>query len=207
MIFKEVFENYLNINKIHPAITEGVFKSTSLSSENRTVTVYLEMSQLVNRKDLHKAEDELKRALSLRSATIKPYFGESLFTPKYFHDLVDDLKVKRFPRINGTFGDCDVDYDGETLRINLKNGGKAILDDIKFDVELQRLIYEEFGISLKVEYDGVVEVDSESKAYMELQRNTEKKLERESLEKFAELINDGKSHQGEFIELSPIVEE
>ena len=71
MIFKEVFENYLNINKIHPAITEGVFKSTSLSSENRTVTVYLEMSQLVNRKDLHKAEDELKRALSLRSATIK----------------------------------------------------------------------------------------------------------------------------------------
>ncbi len=193
MTFKEVFEKYLNTEELDPAILNGEVKRTALCSADRSVTVYLTLDELVKRTELHKAESFVKRAFSLRSAEIKPFFGGSLFTPDYFHELVDDLKVRRFPRINGTFGGCETEYDGETLRISLKNGGKAMLDDIKFDVELQRMINEEFDLSVKVVYDGVTEINADSQAYTELQHNTEKKLQRESLEKFAELFEDEKA--------------
>ncbi|MCR5653908.1 MAG: PolC-type DNA polymerase III [Ruminococcus sp.] len=195
--FRDVFKQFIDENLINPAILDSSVKKIDTNVSLRTAVIYLELDELVKRQDLHKAENALKRSkLALVKAEIKPTFKKELFTPDYFSELVEELKI-RIPRINGTFGNCETSFDGEVLDITLKNGGKALLDSVKFKAELSKLVLEEFGFSIFVVYSGVTEVDGDSEEYQEFQHNTEKKLQRESLEKFNEIIEEEESSSQE----------
>ncbi|MBR1731579.1 MAG: PolC-type DNA polymerase III, partial [Ruminococcus sp.] len=192
--FREIFQKYIDENLINPSILEAKVLKADTNASLRTAVIYIELDELVPRKDLHNAEHALKKSkLALLKSEIKPKFKKELFTPDYFNELVEELKIK-IPRINGTFGNCETDFDGEVLDITLKNGGKALLDSVKFKHELSKLVMDEFGFSLKVKYSGITEVDGDSEEYQEFQQNTEKRLHRESLAKFAELIDDEKEN-------------
>ncbi len=190
--FKEVFENFIDQNSIDSTILDASVKRVNTNASLRTATVYLDLDKLVTRKALHNAENALKKSrLALIKAEIKPCFNKDLFSADYFGELVEELKIK-IPRINGTFGNSETDFDGEVLNITLKNGGKALLDSVKFKAELSKLVMDEFGLSIHVTYSGVTELDGDSEEYLEFQQNTEKKLQRESLEKIVEIFEDEK---------------
>ena len=195
--FREVFNNFIDENLINPSILDAKIIKADTNAALRTAVVYIELDKLVPRNDLHKAENALKKSiLALVKAEIKPRFNKALFTPDYFNELVEELKIK-IPRINGTFGNCETDFDDNVLNITLKNGGKALLDSVSFKKELKKLVSDEFGLSIEVTYSGITEIDGDSEDYQEFQQNTEKKIRRESLEKFAEILEDEKENSKE----------
>ena len=184
----EVFGSFIEENRISPEINNAEIKEVKVNSSLRTVEIYLDLNTLVSRRDLHNAESLIaKSSLALSKATIHPCFKSELFSADYFQELVNELKFS-MPRINGTFKNSEVVLNGDTLNITLNNGGKALLDSIEFDVELARLVYKEFGREINVTYDGVTSVDIDSKEYIDSQINAEKKIQRENLEKIAEMF-------------------
>ncbi len=188
--FRELFGSFIEDNLISPVILESVVEDVVINSSLRTLEITAYLDRLVKRNDLHRAENIIKNSpLALSKVIIKPRFPEELFSAECFDELVYELKYS-IPRINGTFKNSEVSFNGDTLNISLANGGKALLDSISFDTELSRLVYEEFGLSIKVEYSGVTSVDGENKDYIEAQINTERKLRRESLEKVAEIFDN-----------------
>ena len=185
----EVFGSFIEENRISPEINNAEIKEVKVNSSLRTVEIYLDLNTLVSRRDLHNAESLIaKSSLALSKATIHPCFNSELFSADYFQELVNELKFS-MPRINGTFKNSEVILNGDTLNITLNNGGKALLDSIEFDVELARLVYKEFGREINVTYDGVTSVDIDSQEYIDSQINAEKKIQRENLEKIAEMFD------------------
>ena len=186
--FKEIFGKYIDENQINKDILDCEITGITLNEALRTAVIKVKPERLIKKIHLRKAENLLRLSpLAFIKVTIEPSYSEKLFNENYFPELVEELKV-RIPRINGTFHGSEVFLDDDALTISLKNGGKALLDSIEFDVELSRLICKEFGINLKVRYNGVTEISSDNQDYIDAQINTEKKLQRENLEKIAEMF-------------------
>lgn len=184
----EVFGRYIDENKINSNVYNAVISEIKVNSALRTLEIYASIDKLVNRSDLHNAEKLIAKSdLALSKVTIYPSFDKSLFCAEYFNELVNELKYS-IPRINGTFKNSEVVLNNDVLTITLNNGGKTLLDSIEFDKELAKLVYKEFGREIKVIYDGVTTVDADSKEYIEFQVNAEKKIQRENLEKIAEMF-------------------
>ncbi len=184
----EVFGSYIDENKINPVIYNAEISEIKVNSSLRTVDIYVDLEKLVKRIDLHNAEKSIAKSdLALTKASIHPSFDKSLFCAEYFQELVNELKYS-IPRINGTFKNSEVVLNDDVLTVTLNNGGKALLDSIEFDKELAKLVYKEFGREIKLTYDGITTVDGGSKEYIESQVNAEKKIQRENLEKIAEMF-------------------
>ncbi len=185
--FSEVFGRYIDSSALDPAFQNAVVTGTSINTDLRTADIYIDFDKLIPRSEIEKASNLLKKSpLALIKANIHPHFGKDLFTADYFQELITELK-KDIPRINGTFVGSETSFDGETFFVTLRNGGKTLLDSVKFDVEFAKLVRREFDAKVRLEYRGVTTVNGDSAQYQEFQTRTEKKIERENLEKIAEL--------------------
>lgn len=190
--FLEVFGNYIDKQKINNDLLNGIVTDVSVNSSSRTIEVCLDFTSYVSHKDIHNAEKSIKNSvLALNRSKILPHYSKDLFSLDYFDDFVSELKLS-MPRINGTFQGATAQIHGDTIVINLQNGGKAILDSVKFDMALSKLIAREFDLNFSITYEGITEIDGESKEYLESQINAEKKIQRENIEKFAEAFEDEK---------------
>ena len=188
--FVEIFDKYIDVKKLNNTILNGKIGDVVVNSNLRTMSLRLELDALVSRSDLHNAEKIIKSSvLNMNKVTILPHFGKELFSEEYFSELIEELK-NSIPRINGTFKNSSVSINDDTLRITLNNGGKSILDSVKFDLALNNLIKSEFDCVFKIVYDGVTEIDVNSQDYIDIQKNTEKQIERENLEKISELFEE-----------------
>ena len=197
--FREVFSNYIN-NQINNDILSGNVTDVKVNASLRTLEIFVKFNNLINRSDLHKAENLLKQSsLALNKVVINPCFNKDLFTVDYFSELVSELKLT-IPRINGIFGNSSVRIEDNTLIISLNNGGKAVLDSVKFDLALSKLIYNEFNLKYNIIYEGITEVDGNSQDYIDSQKNTEIKLHRENLEKIADLFEEDETIEKEYAE-------
>ncbi len=195
--FKEVFGSYFDASQVSPIMGEAVINRISVNLQLRTIKVDVDFPQLVSRNDIHTTEKHIKNSeLALNKFVINPHFGRELFSKDYFEQLITELKFS-IPRINGTFANSTVDYSNGTLFISLNNGGKALLDSVKFDLALTKLIQKEFDINVEIKYCGVTEIDGDSQEYQEFQKNTEEKLHRENMEKFAELFEEDENNYKE----------
>lgn len=188
--FIDIFQNYIGDADIDPIIRDAEIIDVNLNMRGRTLGVKIKPGSLIKRTELRAVEDKLRRsALALTKVSISPRFSSELFSPDYFYELVDELK-QEMPRINGTFKNSALEFDGNILTIELTNGGKAVLDDIHFDRRLVELIYKEFKREITVEYSGVTRVDGESDDYHRMQDDTQKAIERQKLEEFTALYDD-----------------
>ncbi len=188
--FRDTFKNYIDESSLNSAVLDAEVAEITVNSSLRTLEAELKLDRVVSHSELHRAEECLRRSpLALVKARFRPHYPSELFDASCFYDIVEELKIS-IPRINGTFVGSKAVLSGSVLTITLNNGGKALLDSVSFDRELARVIQSEYGVDISVEYDGVTVVDFLSDDYRELQETTEKKIERENLQKFAELIED-----------------
>lgn len=195
----EIFGKKLNL-QLNKDVSDGVIDSISINKELRSMTVNAAFPGLISGKDLFSFEEKVKNSdLQLSSVIIVPHFPKALFTPDYFQELVSQVK-RKIPSINGTLKDAEVSIYGNNLTINLKNGGKAILDEKGFDNYLVNLINEEFGIEFNIRYSGVTEVDMDNQLYIENQKNVEKKIHRENVEKLNHFFTEEAENAAEIKE-------
>lgn len=61
--------------------------------------------------------------------------------------------------INGYFSDCVAQVEGKEVRLTLKHGGLAALQALEFERHFKKYTVKLFGITPKISFDGVTEVD------------------------------------------------
>ena len=179
-----IFGSVVGNTKIPPHIAGGVVMRVNIINEVRLITLWVHFDRLVGHDDLMRTEKLYAKALD-SSVVIKPHFGKNQFTTAYFPELYKTVR-REIPCINGTLNNAEASFADGTLTLTLHNGGKAILDAKNFDRVLTRVISEQFDMTVKLRYTGVLEVTEDSEEYRSVMRNAEKQVQRAQFERMAE---------------------
>lgn len=179
--FGELFQRYMSDDRLPQTVGHGEVRSLHIDSQNRMMEMEVAFPKPVERRLLFDAEKCLeKSSLDLQMVNIHPLFPAECFNEGYYPQLVQELG-RRLASLNGTAKDSTAVLEGERLTIFLKHGGKELLDKQRFDKELQKLIFQEFGRSIEIAYDGVTSIDEQDKVYIERQKKREEKARREEV--------------------------
>lgn len=182
-----VFSDYLE-EPFDERIARGEITGVKINKSKRTLNLYVSFSQYIERKAIFNAEEKIKKTgLNLIGANINPRFINDNFKAEYFPDMVEALK-RHIPRINGTFANAEAECDDErkVITIELKHGGKALLDSCNFDREFSNLVQAEFSQHFDIEYKGVLEMDAENEVYIQEQQHAQETIKREAETKAAQ---------------------
>ncbi|MBE6823603.1 MAG: PolC-type DNA polymerase III [Ruminococcaceae bacterium] len=177
--FGEFFSGYIETAKLPPAVQNGLISQLQIDSNNRIITAEVAFPSLVERRVLYDVENRIQscKELQLAKAKIMPRFPSESFNADYYQNLVLELK-RREASINGTLTDSTARVEGNKLLITLTHGGADMLKARRIDHLITKLIQEEFGIHLDVEFDGVLSIDSTSTVYIEKQKKVQDKIKR-----------------------------
>ena len=200
--FAGLFEKYIDTKKLPDSVNNSIITKTSISSENRTMHIYADCSELINREDIFLAEKLIRESvLALYNCFFTPHYESSLFNTDYYMQMVFELK-RRNASLNGTLNDSSAEIEDKSIVIDLKHGGMDFLINQKFDKNLSELIKTEFGLSFDVRFKGITKIDSDSDAYIEKQRITEEKVIRQAqisqMEQYESMMNTANTRKAEY---------
>lgn len=180
--FGEFFGAYIEASKLPSCVCGGSISSLQIDTKNRMITADVAFPSLVERRVLYDVEKKIAgcKELKLAAVHINPTFPSQSFTVDYYPSLVLELK-RREASVNGTLTDSKVSLDDGKLMITLTHGGGDLLISRHVDHTLSKLIYDEFGINLLVEFDGTLTIDSSSPVYIEKQIKQQETARREAV--------------------------
>ena len=179
--FGDFFSSYIDMTGLPPQIGSGEVKTMQIDSANRTLTVQIGLSSLVERAALYRLEERITacKLLRLRRTDIHPKFPQECFSLDYYPSLVMELK-RREASINGTLKDSSPRIENGALVISLRHGGGELLLSQHADRLLSQLIAEEFDVTVPVKFDGVLSVGESDPIHIERMKKTEEKKRRET---------------------------
>ena len=166
--FGDFFGRYINVRSFPENVREGIISSLLIDSYKRRLTAEVSFPSLVRYDVLYGVEDSIKScpALNLSNACLRPSFPSECFSLEYYGSLVNEIK-RREASVNGSLKDSLPEVKDGRLIITLKHGGGDLLLSRHVDRQFSKLIYEEFGINMKVEFDGMLVTDKHSTAFIE----------------------------------------
>ena len=180
--FGEFFGAYIEASRLPSPVCNGCISSLQIDTNNRMITADVAFPSLVERRVLYDVEKSITscKELKLASARINPTFPSNSFTVDYFPSLVLELK-RREASVNGTLTGSKARVEDEKLIISLTHGGGELLLSRHVDRTLSKLINEEFGVELTVEFDGTLTIDSDNPVYIEKKKKQQETLKREAV--------------------------
>ena len=179
--FGSLFGNYINDSKSISDIIKGEVISINIDKLNSKLDITVAFSHFVERRMIFNAEKQLINSkLNVDIVNICPKFLSSEFKSEYCYDIIKRLSKKN-KSISGIIKDADISINEDKLVLNLKNGGNDILLNKKFDRMLSNTIKDEFGIDLKVLFEGTLKVDESNCSYINRDNIKAEKVKRESL--------------------------
>ena len=189
-LFKDIFESYIDINKITETIANGEILSATLGSKDRILEIETKLRCLVAFEEFLNAENMLKNSpLQLAIVHIKPKYDSELFKAEHYPQLINHLK-RVIPSLNGTVADSTASTNGNVLTVTLKHGGANILINKQFDVELNKIIGEQFGLSYEIKFDGLLTTEPDAEQYIEKQNIIQETKRRENIVKEVEIYEE-----------------
>ena len=179
--FGDLFGKYISDSKSIQDVTEGEVVTININKPNSKIDVTVAFPHFVERRIIFNAEKQLRESkLGVEIVNINPKFPSSEFKSEYCYDLLKRLSINN-SSINGIIKNSSIVRKDNELTITLKNGGNNILSNKKIDRLLSNLIEEEFGINLKVVFNGILSVDEDSCSYINKEKIEEEKIKRENL--------------------------
>ena len=192
--FAEVFGTYLK--SPGAACPEGTVLSLRIDEQNRELAIETAFPALVERPVLFALEEQLREALNVRRVTVQPRYAKELFQTEYFSELAQELR-RRDASLNGSLKGAAARLEGDTLIITLSHGGRDMLLSRGFDKAASRLIQEEFGLTLKVSFDGTVEIQADDARFIERVKQERETERRQAMEEdaahYEAMMNEGGS--------------
>ncbi len=188
--FGDFFHEYIDVSQFPEPVREGTIASLQIDSGIRALTASVLFPSLVERDILDGVERSIIscKPLRLSKACVKPTFPQASFSVGYYPSLVMELK-RREASLNGTFTDSEATLENGCLLIQLKHGGGEFLKARHVDRMLADLIREEFGLSLKVEFGGVLAAEPGATAFIN------RKLVREEARRRKEIVEQVESEE------------
>lgn len=169
--FLETFEKYIAAVAPEAAVNEVIGNSgiMHLSADQgaKTMQLQLSLSAFVPFSEIEQAEELVAKALLLSSAEILPRYPDGSFSEEAFSTVVEFVK-RRNKAVNGTLDGAAVTLSEGTLCVQLQNGGCNVLTTTKTDRDIEKWIYDLFGLNVKVAFSGEQQVDLDGDYYRSL---------------------------------------
>ncbi len=151
----EFFAAY--IDSIPETLHDGKIRRLGFSRDRTALALEIDFDSLVPFFDLRAFANVMKRPLGLKELYAVPKYPSALFGTGALPDIFEELKT-RIP-VNGFLDNADCEFDGNTLKISLKNGGESLLKSSGFETILSKLIYSHFGLNVSIELSGNLTLD------------------------------------------------
>lgn len=145
-------------NNIPESMAQGQIMRMAFSNDKTVMAIEIKFSQLVPPADMKAFADTFKPFFGLKAIYISPKYDSSLFSADAMPNVIDELK-RRIP-VNGFLDNADYIIENGLLRIVLKNGGEFLLKKAGIEDTLPRIIYAQFGVSVRISLEGNLEIDS-----------------------------------------------
>ncbi len=141
-------------------VKDGVIYRLTYSGNYRRIAFFARFGSIVPAQDIFAFERSVKAALKIDMIRLYPRYDSTLFAPGCIPDLVEQLK-RDVPVVNGFLADAEYQLGDGTMNICLSHGGKDILEKGALPRSFSQLIYNQFGVRIKVTIDGTNEVSRE----------------------------------------------
>lgn len=147
----EFLKDY-NIELPESILCGDIFKLTY--TENlENIRFHAHFEELVPSDDIFVFEKSVEAAIKVEQVRLAPRYPSEKFGMDCYGELIKLLK-RDIPVVNGFLDDAEVSLGNGELHIKIVHGGRDILDRYNFCVYFSRLIYNQFGVRVKVFLDG-----------------------------------------------------
>ncbi len=150
-------EYTVNIPEI---VKNGSIYKITYSAKLTEITFYVKFDKLIPYSESVAFEKNLEHFFNLERINLRCSYLPELFSMVYYPDLISKLK-RKLVVVNGFLDGADVKYGEGLLTIGLKNGGYDLLIKSNFGGEFSKLIYDEFGLDIKIKLEGELKVNAE----------------------------------------------
>ena len=116
--------------------------------------------QLVPSDDIFAFEKAVEAAIKVEQVRLACRYPSEKFGMDCYGELIKLLK-RDIPVVNGFLDDAEVQLSNGELRIKIVHGGREILEKYYFCQNFSRMIYNQFGVRIKVVLDGESSVSEE----------------------------------------------
>lgn len=150
----------------------SIFKIT-YSDKLDSMTFFANYDKLVPSEDIFAFEKAAEEAIKIEKLRLQCRYPASVFGIDCYGELIKLLK-RDISVVNGFLDDSETSLNGDSLDIKIVHGGLDILTKFDFCGSFSRLIYNLFGIKIKVLLNGEKAVSAET--YDELMEKYESEL-------------------------------
>ena len=158
MLIKELFSDY--IADIPNSIGRGELLKINCREESRTLEVFASYEQVQKYEYVQDFEDAMRKSLEINGFTLNCRYSPALFSEKCLPGIISVLK-KRVSVINGHFTNAEYTLDGDTVTIDINGAGYATLKKANAEIEIEKLIREQYSADIKVVLRNNVVPESE----------------------------------------------
>lgn len=155
----EVFGSVLD-TEIKEKYGEVTLSYCGINRENRFLKCEAVSDRYIEFNNKKKIAEEIKNGMNLNSVSFDIVFTEVALENSLFPDIFESIK-QRYTGLNGFFNDAEFSLDGETLNIELKHGGKDILDQLNAEKKIKDYFSEHFAKTLNISFSGATEIGFE----------------------------------------------
>ena len=139
-------------NEIPESIRCGEIFKLTYSEKLDSMTFFAFFKNLIPSSDIFAFEKAVEKAVKVDRIRLACRYPSEIFGKKCYNQLIELLK--RDINVNGFLDDADVKFSEDTISINLAHGGRDMLEQYHFCRSFSRLIYNQFGVEMKIELNG-----------------------------------------------------
>ncbi|HPF56368.1 MAG TPA: PHP domain-containing protein, partial [Clostridiales bacterium] len=147
-----------------PLVALGEIRGLEIDKKEKFIRLEALYFELIEPKAIEHAQDELCGLYKLKFVKIYPIYPAELLTTEYLSALCEILRDK-MAVVNGFLDESKYSYEDKKLMIELKYGGKELLEKSDFIKVLTSAVHKSFGVNIEVEFSGTVEIDRNSGEY------------------------------------------
>lgn len=178
--FYKYFSGYINESDLRE-LAYGRITLLKINREERNIEIGLSSDSVLDYAVIDRVQKSLCEKMALKKAVIKMQYAKGLFDIDNIAKIISPIRHTHTV-VNGFFDGADAEMEDNTLTICLKKGGKDLLEAQKIDIEISRMIYDQFGVDIDVSFLEVEDFDIEQAvkdAVKEKQQEQKKRREEE----------------------------
>ncbi|MBR1591990.1 MAG: PolC-type DNA polymerase III [Ruminococcus sp.] len=139
--------------EIPESLKKGSIFRITYSENMENIGIYAHFSELVSFEDTVLFEKSMQTALKAQSVRLHCRYPKEIFGKEHYDTLIKLLK-REVSVINGFLDNAEVSFGGEEINITLMHGGRTILEQYSFCRKLYQLIYNQFGLPMRINLLG-----------------------------------------------------
>lgn len=183
----QYFSNYLNEDDL-AFIGYSEIISMKIRRASRELELGIQSDTILDYRIIESAQKSIQEKMNLKKTVIKPHYSPGLFDINEIEKIVSQIRLSHTV-VNGFFDGVEAELEDNILTLCLKKGGKEILESQKIDIEISKLIYNQFDIDLDVSFLEVQAFDIE-KAVAEAVKVKEEQKKKEKEEEDKNIVHE-----------------